>query len=193
MKNRRVRLYLKLIIIVLCFLIVIRIFSITLSKYESESNSNANIDIAFFLLKEDYQSMSLNLGKIFPREEPYIYTFEITNEEEGKIAEVDLEYNLNIRTTTNLPLSFKLYMNEDYRLDTSKNIIINSIEQKDEYGTYFKILQTEKQEFVHSIAKSNIYTLLIYFPKEYNTEDYQDIIDFIEITIDAKQVLDEST
>lgn len=192
MKNRRIRLYIKLIIIVLCFLIVIRIFSITLSKYESKSNSNAHIDIAFFLLKEDYQSMNLNLGKIFPREEPYIYTFKITNEENGKIAEVDIEYDLKIRTTTNLPLSFKLYMNEDYMSDTSKNIIVNTIDEKDEYGTYFKILQTEKQEFIHSTAKSNIYTLLIYFPKEYNTEDYQDIIDFIEIAVDSKQILDEN-
>lgn len=192
MKNRRIRLYIKLIIIVLCFLIVIRIFSITLSKYESKSNSNAHIDIAFFLLKEDYQSMNLNLGKIFPREESYIYTFKITNEENGKIAEVDIEYDLKIRTTTNLPLSFKLYMNEDYMSDTSKNIIVNTIDEKDEYGTYFKILQTEKQEFIHSTAKSNIYTLLIYFPKEYNTEDYQDIIDFIEIAVDSKQILDEN-
>lgn len=190
MRDRRTRLILKLIIIVLCLLIFLRILTLTFSKYESNSNSNADIDIAFYLLKEDYKDMTLNLGDIVPREEPYIYKFEITNEENGNVAETDLEYSLEIKTTTNLPLSYELYMNEDYTDSNARNIITSDEAQKDEDGTYFKILKTDNQIFTHSIPMSNIYTLVIYFPKEYNTEEYQDLIDSIEIHVNSKQIID---
>lgn len=193
MQNKKIRTYIKLIIIILCFIITLRIFTLTLSRYESNSNSNADIEIAFYLLKEDYKSMTLNLGKIVPREDPYIYTFEITNEENGNVTETDLEYSLEIRTTTNLPLSFKLYMNEDYTAPNSKNIIISDTDELDEYGTYFKILKTENQIFEHSEAVSNIYTLVVNFPPEYNKERYQDVIDLVEINVNSKQIIDEST
>lgn len=190
MHSKRIRLYVKLIIIILCFLIVLRIFTLTLSKYESNSNANADIDIAFYLLKEDYKTMNLNLGKIVPRQEPYIYTFEITNEENGNVAETDIEYSLEIKTTTNLPLSYELYMNEDYTDSNSRDIITSDKSEKDEDGTYFKSLKTDNQILIHSTPISNIYTLVIYFPKEYNTEEYQDLIDSIEIHVNSKQLMD---
>ena len=191
MHDRRIRLYIKLIIIILCFIVVIQIFTLTISRYESNSNSNADIDIAFYLLKEDYKSMTLNLGKIVPRVEPYVYNFEITNEENGNIAETDLEYSLEIKTTTNLPLSYKLYMNEDYTNEGAKDIITSDVTEKDEDGTYFRTLKTDNQIFIHSTAMSNVYTLVINFPIGYNTEEYQNIIDSIEINVDSKQIIEE--
>ena len=57
MINKKLRrLYAKLVILVLCFLIIARIFVLVLSKYESISNSYANVDIAFYLLNEDYKT-----------------------------------------------------------------------------------------------------------------------------------------
>lgn len=190
MHSKKTRLYIKLILIILCLIVVIQIFSLTISRFQSDSESDADIDIAFYLLKEDYQSMTLNLGRIVPRDEPYVYKFEITNEENGQIAETDLEYSLEIRTTTNLPLIYRLYKNEDYTEVNSTNIITSDTNEKDEDGTYFKTLKTNKETFKHSEPVSNIYTLLVYFPSEYNTEEYQDIIDAVEINVDAKQIID---
>ena len=190
MHNKKTRLYIKLILLILCLIVIIQIFSLTISRFQSESESDADIDIAFYLVKEDYKSMNLNLGRIVPRDEPYIYTFEITNEENGQVAETDLEYSLEIKTTTNLPLIYRLYKNEDYTDDNSRNIIISDTNEKDEDGTYFKILRTNNETFTHSEPVSNIYTLLIYFPSEYNSEEYQDIIDAVEINVDAKQIID---
>ena len=59
-------LYKRLVILLMCLIIIIRILTLVLSKYESESNSNANVDIAFYLLKEDYKQMTLNLASLFP-------------------------------------------------------------------------------------------------------------------------------
>lgn len=191
MHNKKIRLYIKMLIIIFCFIIGIQIFTLTISRYESKTASNADIDIAFYLFKEDYKSMNLNLGKIVPREEPYIYIFEITNEEDGKIADIDLEYSLELRTTTNLPLNYKLYMNEDYKNQNSNNMIISQIDEKDEYGTYFKKIKTDNQILLHGQAMSNIYTLVVEFPKQYNVEQYQDILEFVEINVNSTQIIDE--
>ena len=103
-KTKR-RVYVKLVILLLCLIIVIRMFTLVLSKYESETNSNTNVDIAFCLLNEDYKTMQLNLASIFPQNDAYVFTFSIGNQDGEKIAEIDLIYDLTIRTTTNLPFS----------------------------------------------------------------------------------------
>ena len=182
MTNKRKKiLYVKLIILILCLLIIARIFTLVLSKYETEANSTAEVDIAFYLLKEDYKTMTINLAKLVPRNNAYIYTFTIGNEENGKVAETDLEYDLTIRTTTNLPLTFELYMNGE------NAIVTNEIEQDDQ-GTYFRTITTKTQMLRYKEAKTNQYQLVIYFPINYNTTNYQDIIEMLEITVNSKQV-----
>ena len=39
------------------------------------------------------------------------------------------------------------------------------------------------------LKKENIYQLVVYFPQKYNTINYQDIIEGIEISVDSKQVI----
>ena len=182
-KNKKI-LYFKLIILIMCFLIVLRIFALVLSKYESEANSDANVDIAFYLFNEDFKQMTLNLDKIFPKEDEYIYIFSIGNEEQGKTPEIDIEYDLTIRTTTNLPLTYELYINDN----TESIIQTNEIEQ-DQDGTYFRKITTNTENLYYQEPKTNIYSLVVKFPESYNNKEYQDIIEMLEITIDSKQMI----
>lgn len=172
MNKKKKILYTKVIILVLCFFIIIRIFNLALSKYESISNSTADIDVAIYLLKEEY-----------------VYTFSIGNTDGDNIAEVDLIYDLSIRTTTNLPLSYELYMNQNYTDNDAKSIITSNTTEKDEYGTYFRNIKTESIELKYTEPITNVYQLVVSFPKEYNSENYQDIIEMIEITVDGKQLI----
>ena len=189
MKNKKIRiLYTKLIILILCFLIIARLFVLVLSKYESISNSYANVDIAFYILKEDYKTMTINLASLLPQEDEYVFEFSIGNEEDGEIAEVDLEYELALKTTTNLPLTYKLYMNEQYTDETATNIIKENNVSSDEYGTYFRTMTTDKITLPYTQGKTNLYQLVINFPANYNEEIYQDIIELLEITVNAYQV-----
>lgn len=189
MTNKKVRiLYAKLIILILCCLIIARIFVLVLSKYESISNSYANVDIAFYLLKEDYKTMTLNLASIFPQDNKYIFDFSIGNQDSQNTAEIDLEYELTLRATTNLPLTYKLYMNEQHTDKDAKNIIVKNTTDLDEYGTYFRTMNTEKINLPYTEGKTNFYQLVITFPANYNDESYQDIIELLEITVNAKQV-----
>lgn len=189
MNKKTKRLYAKLIILILCFCILVRIFTLALSKYRSEADSIAEVDIAFYLLSEDYKTMTLNLDSLFPQDNVYVYTFSIGNQEGKKKAEVDIEYELSLRTTTNLPLTYKLYMNEEYNKKDAKDIIQSNEIYLDEDGTYFRKMTTQKMELKYTEPTTNIYQLVISFPSNYNTENYQDIIEAIEISIDGKQII----
>ena len=146
------------------------------------------MDFAFYLLKDDYKTMTTNLGSLLPQDDAYVYNFSIGNEDGTDRAEVDLEYELTIRTTTNLPLTYELYMNQKYTDFGAQNIIKNNEIALDEHGTYFRTLTTEKINLSYKVGTTNLYQLVVYFPKEYNTENYQDIIELIEITVNAHQV-----
>lgn len=189
MKNRKkvMRLYAKLVILILCMLIIARIFVLVLSKYESISNSYANVDIAFYLFKEDYKTMTVNLASIVPQDNKYIYEFTIGNQDGIETAEVDIEYELTLRTTTNLQLTYELYMNKN----SSENIITENTVLPDEYGTFFRTMTTKKVFLPYTEGTTNLYQLVINFPANYNQEKYQDIIELLEITVNAKQVVEE--
>lgn len=192
MINKKLRrLYVKLVILVLCFLIIARIFVLVLSKYESISNSYANVDIAFYLLKEDFQTMTLNLASILPQNNAYTFEFSIGNQAGEDIAEVDLEYELTLRTTTNLPLTYELYMNQSYTDQGATNIIKENTVNLDEDGTYFRTMTTDKITLKYTEGKTNLYQLVVYFPENYNQENYQDIIELIEINVNGQQVTGE--
>ena len=77
MNNRTKLLYVKLIILIMCLVIILRLFTLILAKYESETSANTEIDIAFYLFKEDYQTMTLNLGTIKPQNNVYAFDFTI--------------------------------------------------------------------------------------------------------------------
>lgn len=96
-------------------------------------------------------------------------------------------YNLTLKATTNLPIKYELYMNQNYNDANAKNIITSDTTEKDDDGTYFKtmIVDTETLEFAN--PKTNVYNLVINFPENYNTENFQDIIEMIEIEVESKQ------
>ena len=99
-----------------------------------------------------------------------------------------MSYDLKIRTTTNLPLTYSLYMNQDYEDENAINRIeTNEIEQ-DEDGTYFRTMTTETETLFYKEPKTNVYQLIVHFPANYNTIEYQDIIEMLEITIDSRQL-----
>ncbi len=186
-KNNK-RVATKSLIIILCVVIITRLFVLILARYESVSDSKAEVDFAFYLLKDDYKTMTINLDSLLPQDDAYVYNFSIGNEDGTDRAEVDLEYELTIRTTTNLPLTYELYMNQKYTDFGAQNIIKNNEIALDEHGTCFRTLTTEKINLSYKVGTTNLYQLVVYFPKEYNTENYQDIIELIEITVNAHQV-----
>lgn len=191
MKNRKITKRIIIILILLCFLILLtQLIRLTFSRFESDATSSSNIPVAFYVLNEGFQNMNLNLDSLIPRNEPYVYTFTISNSNGEQICNTDMEYTLTIRTTTNLPLEYNLFMNQDYTDSASQSIIETNQVEKDSSGTYFRIITTQKQNFSFKQEQTNTYQLVVNFPEKYNTIDYQDVIEGIEITIDSMQIIE---
>lgn len=179
----------QILILILVLILLIRIISLTISKYESSATSDPAIQVAFYVLNRDYQTMNLKLDSLFPRDEPYTYYFSISNSNGEKTCETDMEYDLSIRTTTNLPIEYELYKNDKYTNATAQNIIKTNDIIQDDDGTYFRTITTDTETFSYKEAKKNTYQLVVKFPEKYNTINYQDIIEAIEITVDSKQII----
>lgn len=177
----------KILIILLCLISIILLIGFTISRFQSDAEVIAKMDTAFYVVKEEYQEMNLKLDSIVPRDEPYEYNFTIANTNGTNRAEVNLEYDLVIVTTTNLPLNYELYINGD----NSTNIITEQVTEKDEDGTYFKTIRTNKEEFGFTEDEVNTYKLVIYFPSIYKDIKYQDVIEGIEIQVNSRQIISE--
>lgn len=188
MINKKIKiLYGKLIILIMCLIIILRLFTLILAKYESESTADTQVDIAFYLFKEDYQTMTLNLGSLLPKDNAYVYSFSIANQDGNQTAEIDLTYDLTIRTTTNLPLTYNLYMNQDYTDNGATDIAVTNEIEQDEDETFFRTITTQTEELKYREPKTNSYQLVVHFPSNYNTDNYQDIIEAIEIKVESRQ------
>lgn len=159
------------------------------SRYESNAESNIDTGVAHYILNSGYQYINVKIPNLVPRDDPYVYNFSISNNKDGTRTETLMEYDLMIKTTTNLQLNYELYMNEDYQSPTATDIILSTNIIQDEHGTYFKEMPTAKSYFTYSYDETNNYTLLIYFPKTYINYQYQDIIESIYIIIESKQII----
>lgn len=190
MKNKKLaKKIVKILILLLSLILLIKLISFTLSRYESGANANPNIQVAFYVINKDYQNMNLNLDSLFPSDDPYVYNFSISNTEGTNTCETDMEYDLTIRATTNLPIEYELYMNENYNDAGATNIIKANDIIQDNDSTYFRKMTTDTETFTYTKKETNVYQLVLYFPKKYNTINYQDIIEGIEISVNSRQVI----
>ncbi len=188
MKKNNIKIFrISFLLIILLFLLVA--LPISYSRYETNATSNTNAPVAYYVLNAGYQYVDVKIPNLLPSNDPYIYNFTISNYKGTKRTDTLLEYDLMIKTTTNLQLTYELYLNEDYLDPSSTNIINSNSVVQDSHGTYFKEMTTNKEDFSFLVNETNNYTLLIYFPMTYSNYIYQDIIESIFIIIDSKQVL----
>ena len=176
-------------ILFVILLLIVVLFPLTYSRYETTATSNADIPVAYYILAAGYQYVDVKLPALLPRNEPYVYNFTISNNKGNQRTETLMEYDLKVVTTTNLQLNYELYINENYQSSGSTNKIVSTNIIQDEDGTYFKELTTNKSYFTYEYNETNNYTLLIYFPIEYNDYKYQDVMESIFLVIESKQII----
>ncbi len=188
--EQKKRLLIVVLVMFLLIVLAVKLFQIAYASYESTAKLNANINKALYIIQEGDMEFNIDLNKIEPSNEPYIYKFSVSNFDGNKHSQVDLEYQLDLRTTTNLPLTYKLYRNENYDDPNATNLFENVQIVQDTDGAWYNLAEgKDKYEFLYTETKTDIYTLVINFPKEYkNKLDYADNIDNIEIEIKSNQI-----
>ena len=181
-----------LIIIIACSMLLFFSLLKTFASYQTVAVGNISSNIAFYLVKAGYQEQQIYLSSLTPRTEPYVYTFSVSNRDGNKVSDVDVEYVVKVISTTNLPLRFELYMNEDYASNDSTNLVTsqNTTIEYDEYGTIFKTITLDEEELLFNNPSTNNYTLLIYYGENSADSKYQDTIESIRIVTDSRQIIE---
>lgn len=208
----------KILIIFLCLIITIIVFRMTYSSYETKATANADLGVAFFVLNEDFLSMTVNLndriepGNFTPPETNgtvYNFDFKVMNHDDERRTEVLMYYDLTLRITTNLELEFDLLrdgvscVDSDeiarYAATDSGDSATNSTDESTLEVTgnevaYFRTIKATREYFGFTEDEEDNYTLVVTFPSKYRDlmrYKSDDIIEGIEITVDAKQRIDE--
>lgn len=176
--------FFKYIAILILVVFIINIIGITYSKYSSSAEGNAAANIAFFIVDVGTYENTISLNDLVPSNTDYIYKFNVNNFKNGKRTNVKLDYSIEFITTTNLPLTYKIYRGEN-----SSNIITNSEIIKDGDMYFNKLNTNEVGSFSYEENQTDVYTLVVNFPIENNNkpDEYQGLIDSFMIKINAKQ------
>lgn len=180
-KNNRLKLeiiILLILLVMLCFLI-----PFTLSRFKTEARGDAPIDIAFYLLNDTYTNQNITLDEMKPGDEKS-YTFSVSNTDGTNRSEVTLEYEVVVRTTTNLQLEYEL---EEITSGEENDVILSQNTITDDDGTYFKEIKTSSETFEYSSDETKLYKLTIKYPEQHKHHKNQGICESIEIKILSKQ------
>lgn len=193
--------------ITIVLLLIIIIFAViqigkTLSRYESTATTERELDVAFWVVDNDFQTKRMLIEDIYPNDVSFEYKFNVSNfNEKGKVADTDLEYAIVITATTNLPLSYEITKNGETCNKTERLY-------KDEDGTYYREikLETEKNQLImeHDAQENGItdeFVIKVTFPKESYVNgslvnnrqnlDYADLMEDVKIDLSAKQIINE--
>ena len=180
-------------LIIVALLIIIIVASIrirqTLARYETLTSAQRDVDVAFWFVDNSFKSERILIQDIYPSETAFEYEFLVTNFNNTKSAETDLEYEIEIITTTNLPLSYQIKKNGS---------TCTKVEQlyTDEDGTYYRKIKletaTNRLIMYHENDTIDYFTIKVLFPKENSANlEYADIMEDIQINLTAKQIIEE--
>ena len=181
-----------LIILLLIAVIIIAIILIrrTLARYETTATSDKDVDVAFWLLEDDFKSGTIVVKDIYPSNNSFDYKFSVSNfkkEANGNIskrAETDLEYEPTFTMSTNLPLEYQIEKNGEI-CNTTEEIIT------DNDGTYYKKISVGTSQMTQGVDTTDEYVIKVTFNKENDTNaEYSDLIEYIKVNLDAKQIIE---
>ena len=80
-----------------------------------------------------------------------------------------MEYTTTFVTTTNLPLTFEVYKNENHTTSGATNLVSDVEVYQDENKVYYnKITISDTGSFNHKENQTDIYNLVIDFDEKYS-------------------------
>lgn len=156
---------------------------ITYSIFSSGSElTTVDQKIAKFVFEtKQLDHIELNLSDITPGN-TLEYQFYVTNNHSVGTSDVTLNYQITIKTFHLMPLTIELYKignNEELLMKCDETYTRN---EKNELVCNSKI-----QEIDYSNEVMDNYKLKVAFPETYNSEEYADLIDYLNVEIKSWQ------
>lgn len=174
--------YIRLAFIIILLFMTGRFIQNAFARYRSTATAQADVDLAFYFVKAGDISQDLKLERILPRTNKYIYSFSVANYDGNTRTETSLDYTIEIKTTTNLPLNYKICKQGE-----TTNRITSTQPIADDNGTYFKYITATGDTFGFSENEVDYYQIEIEFPVAYNSSQYEGIVEYLQLTVCSTQ------
>ena len=186
--HKQFKRYLFFSVIFIVTLIVISTFKFTQARYESDIEMKVSPSLAFFIVDVESQTGQIKLESMTPRTQPYLYAFTVSNFKNNKKANVDLTYSIELITTTNIPLNYKIYKGNNMTQD----VIDSDTTTTDANGVYYRHLVINGASVMNrNTRQTDVYTLWVEFPEQLKNSPaaYSGIIELVDVKINAEQVV----
>lgn len=161
------------------------------ARYEVRSKIMADIDRALYIFEDENMAFNLEPSGIIPSNNAneYQYVFSVSNFNASKQSDVDITYTVSVRTTTNLPITIKLYRNELPTTTGATNILGGATNVQDEDDAWYHLYQTvNSYDMPYANRVTDVYRLVVSYPSlAYNDPIYSNYIENIQIILDSKQ------
>ena len=182
------RKYLMFSFLIMGLLITFSALDFTQARYETNTEINVSPSLAFFIVDVQSETGQIKLEEMVPREQPYLYVFNVSNFNTERRANVDLTYSIEIITTTNMPLDFRIFKGAGM----TTNEIDSDTTTTDVNGVYYRhLVINDVSTMSYTTDTTDVYTLWVKFPSSNmnKPDEYQGVIDLVDIKINAEQVV----
>lgn len=173
----------KLVVCLLFVTLIVFGTGITYSVFTSDSILNSNQKIAKFIFNtETLDELELSLTDLYPGVKKE-YQFSVSNNSSGKTSNVTLNYNMIIKTYHFMPIDINLYKLEEGK----ETLVMNCDETYNRNDENEVVCNTDIEEMSYSNDEIHNYKIEVSFPSTYNSEEYTDLVDYINIEINSWQ------
>lgn len=180
----------KIFLIIFLLIMIVLGLGVTYSAFSSENGLIINQEIASFIFEANQTDhIALALSDLKPGDETS-YKFSVSNNkevnDEVNVSNVTINYQILISTFHFMPLEIELYKGDDNEAILVCDETFNRNDNNEVFCT------TEVQNMDFSSGITDDYNLKVKFDDKYNTEEYSDLVDSIDIEIKSWQKVGES-
>ena len=178
----------RVLIIVILFCLIICCSKITYSLFHSETFFKIhNMEIAEFIFEtERTDRIELNFTDLKPGDTQK-FKFQVSNTKDNNITNVTTEYQITIKTFHFMPLVIELYKDNETDNDEDDELVMKCDEKYSRNADKSRVCNTDVWEMGHSSTKTENFIISVSFPKEFNTEEYMELVDYIDLDIASWQ------
>ena len=170
----------KVIIIVILFSLIVCCTKITYSLFTSETSFLVGDGkIAEFIFEAKRTNhIELDFTDLKPGDTKE-FDFQVSNVKDDVKTNVTTEYQITLRTFHFMPLLIELYKDDE--------LVMTCNEKKSRNANNALVCNSDIWEMGHKDTKTENFTIKVSFPKEYNSQEYTELVDYIDIDISSWQ------
>ena len=176
--------------LIICFVIltlVLLISGITFSRYSASTSLAFNNQfLAKFVFEaKETDNISIPLTSINPGDSKE-YNFSVTNNKDNVRSNVSINYQISIETFHFMPLDIKLY-----KIDGNDEVEVMRCDESYSRNEENKLVcNSSIFTLTHKEDRTDNYKLVVSFDSLYNSLEYADLVDYIDINIKSSQKTD---